>query len=227
MAYQPAGASGFPAEWDSEGRALVVKDAGDDPNRTDGARTTAEVCWADSAEERVLRAGEVVGTITNLGPGLALGAPAINPVPRRITLAALGEVGQEPVVVTFSVHGGEAMAAETTNARLRILGDISILGTSGIVRPFSTASYRASMVPQIDVAAAHTGIPRVIFTGMAGKLPKLAAGVMMTHFHRSEVDISLLAHAGAAGECTLCGARGGHCHRPSLLRRASAPELPA
>jgi len=153
-------------------------------------------------------------------------------------LTALGEVGPEPVVVTFSVPGGEAMAAETTNARLGILGGISILGTSGVVRPFSTASYRASVVQQIDVAAAQgertvvlatgarseaagarlyphldpvclvevgdftgialrrcarAGMDRVIFVGMAGKLTKLAAGVMMTHFHRSDVDTALLA----------------------------------
>lgn len=228
----------FPIEWDGEGRAVVVKDAGDDPDCTDGARMTAEVRWADSGEERVLRAGEGVGTITKLGLGLTLGASAINPVPRRMILAALGEVGPEPVVVTFSVPDGEAMAAETTNARLGILGGISILGTSGIVRPFSTASYRASVVQQIDVAAAqgertvvlatgarseaaaarlypgldpvclvevgdftgialrraaHVGMRQVIFAGMAGKLAKLAAGVMMTHFHRSEVDTSLLA----------------------------------
>lgn len=81
----------FPIEWDGEGRAVVVKDAGDDPDCTDGARMTAEVRWADSGEERVLRAGEGVGTITKLGLGLALGAPAINPVPRRMILAALGE----------------------------------------------------------------------------------------------------------------------------------------
>jgi cobalt-precorrin-5B (C1)-methyltransferase len=232
----------FPIEWDGEGRAVVVKDAGDDPDCTDGARMTAEVRWADSGDERVLRAGEGVGTITKLGLGLTLGAPAINPVPRRMILAALGEVGPEPVVVTFSMPDGEAMAAETTNARLGISGGISILGTSGIVRPFSTASYRASVVQQIDVAAAqgertvvlatgarseaaaarlypgldsvclvevgdftgialrraaHVGMRQVIFAGMAGKLAKLAAGVMMTHFHRSAVDTGFLAEIAA------------------------------
>ena len=229
---------GFPLQWDDAGRAVVVKDAGDDPDCTNGARITAEVRADGAGGEHVLRAGEGVGTITKPGLGLGVGAPAINPVPRRMILAALAEVGIEPVTVTFSVPGGEAMAEETTNARLGIVGGISILGTSGIVRPFSTASYRASVVQQIDVAAAqgerivvlatgarsetaanrlypgldpvcvvevgdftgialrraaHVGMHRVIFVGMAGKLAKLAAGVMMTHFHRSEVDTALLA----------------------------------
>jgi len=229
---------GFPVGWDSAGRAVVVKDAGDDPDCTNGARLTAEVRVGGHDGETVLRAGEGIGTITKPGLGLAVGEPAINPVPRRMILAALAEIRIEPVEVTFSVPDGEAMAAETTNARLGILGGISILGTSGIVRPFSTSSYRASVVQQIDVAAAqgertvvlatgarseaaaaglypaldpvclvevgdftgialrraaHAGMHKVVFVGMAGKLTKLAAGVMMTHFHHSEVDTSLLA----------------------------------
>ena len=227
----------FPVEWDSDGRAVVVKDAGDDPDCTDGARMTAEVRAGGAAGAPVFHAGEGIGTITKPGLGLAVGAPAINPVPRRMIMAALAEVGTEPVDVTFSVPDGETMALETTNSRLGIMGGISILGTSGIVRPFSTASYRASVVQQIDVAAAQgeqtvvlatgarseaaaarlypeldpvclievgdfTGIAlrraaraemrNVVFVGMAGKLAKLAAGVMMTHFHRSEVDTGLL-----------------------------------
>ncbi len=229
---------GFPLQWDDAGRAVVVKDAGDDPDCTNGARITAEVRADGAGGEHVLRAGEGVGTITKPGLGLGVGAPAINAVPRRMILAALAEAGTEPVTVIFSVPEGEAMAAETTNARLGIVGGISILGTSGIVRPFSTASYRASVVQQIDVAAAqgertvvlatgarseaaatrlypgldpvcvvevgdftgialrraaHVGMHKVIFVGMAGKLAKLTAGVMMTHFHRSEVDTALLA----------------------------------
>ncbi len=224
--------------------AVVVKDAGDDPDCTDGARMTAAVTWAHpslgdgGAGSSELRAGDGVGTITKPGLGLDVGAPAINPVPRRMILAAVAEVTDRPVVVTFSVPGGEKMAERTTNARLGIVGGISILGTTGIVKPFSTAAYRASVVQQIDVAAAQ-GFGRMIlctgsrseqaalammpvidpvcfvevgdFTGiairhcvskeirdlvvvaMAGKIAKLGAGVMMTHFHRSKVDTELLA----------------------------------
>jgi cobalt-precorrin-5B (C1)-methyltransferase len=218
------------------GCCAVIKDAGDDPDCTNGARMTATVQWSEQATE--LLAGPGVGTITRPGLGLPIGAPAINPVPRRMILAALAEVTDRAVRVTFSVPGGEAMAAKTSNARLGIVGGISILGTTGIVRPFSTAAYRASVVQQVDVAAAQgqrtmvlaTGsrseqaafrlfpdLPEVcvvevgdftgiclrhmtgadmdaaIFVGMTGKIAKLAAGVMMTHFHRSKVDNQLLA----------------------------------
>ncbi|MGH9108333.1 MAG: cobalt-precorrin-5B (C(1))-methyltransferase [Acidimicrobiales bacterium] len=228
----------FPVEWDEAGRAVVVKDAGDDPDCTDGARVTADVRWAVPGPTTDLRAGPGVGTITKPGLGLAVGAPAINPVPRRMILAALGEVGPEALAVTLSVPGGEEMATHTTNARLGILGGISILGTSGVVRPFSTASYRASVVQQIDVAAAQgerlvvlatgarseaagarlyphldrvclvevgdftgialrrcvrAGMEKAVLVAMAGKLAKVAAGTMMTHFHRSDVDVGLLA----------------------------------
>ena len=228
---------GFPVEWDGDGRAVVVKDAGDDPDCTDGARMTAEVRVGGTGGAHVLHAGEGIGTVTKPGLGLAVGEPAINPVPRRMILAALAEAGTEPVDVTFSVPGGEAMAEQTTNGRLGILEGISILGTSGIVRPFSTASYRASVVQQIGVAAAqgartvvlatgarseaaaaalyptldpvccievgdftgialrraaYAGMRKVVFAGMPGKLAKLAAGEMMTHFQRSDVDTGLL-----------------------------------
>lgn len=234
----------FPVEREAPNCAVVVKDAGDDPDCTDGARVTAEVDWAvPGATATKLRAGPGVGTITKPGLGLPVGAPAINPVPQQMIRAALGEVTDVPLVVTISVPGGEAMAAKTTNARLGIVGGISILGTTGIVRPFSTAAYRASVVQQIDVAAAQgertvllatgsrseraatrlhpelddvccvevgdftgialrraaaAGIERVFFVGMAGKIAKLAAGVMMTHFHRSKVDGDVLATAARA-----------------------------
>jgi cobalt-precorrin-5B (C1)-methyltransferase len=214
--------------------AVVVKDAGDDPDCTDGARITASVEWAPASE---LRAGPGVGTITKPGLGLPVGDPAINPVPRRMIAAALAEVTDRSVAVTFSVPGGEDMSAKTTNDRLGIVGGISILGTTGVVRPFSTAAYRASVVQQVDVAAAQgettivlatgsrseqaalrmlprldpvcvvevgdftgialrraagAGIRQAVLVAMAGKITKLAAGVMMTHFHRSKVDNELM-----------------------------------
>src|SRR5207248_5939627 len=144
-----AGPSGEPCE------AVVVKDAGDDPDCTDGARMTAACAFAAGAHGpdaggHDLRAGDGVGTITLPGLGLPVGAPAINPVPRRMILAALAEVTDVPLTVTVSVPGGQAMAERTSNARLGIVGGISILGTTGVVRPFSTAAYRASVVQQVD-----------------------------------------------------------------------------
>ncbi len=226
----------FPVESEGPATCVVVKDAGDDPDCTNGARLTAAAEWGQKGV--TLLAGPGVGTITRPGLGLAIGVPAINPVPRRMILAAVAEVTDRPLRLTFSVPQGEAMAARTSNARLGIAGGISILGTTGIVRPFSTAAYRASVVQQVDVAAAQgedamvlatgsrsehvalrlfpgvsdvcvvevgdftgiclrrvaqRGMHRATFVGMAGKITKLAAGVMMTHFHRSRVDTSLLA----------------------------------
>ncbi|MEM8707227.1 MAG: cobalt-precorrin-5B (C(1))-methyltransferase [Actinomycetota bacterium] len=227
------------ADPDVPHRIAIVKDAGDDPDCTDGAHITATVHWADDDAEAVtLRGGEGVGTITHPGLGLEVGGPAINAVPARMIRQAIAEVTRRAVICEISVPGGERMAAKTSNARLGIEGGISILGTTGVVKPFSTASYRASIVQQIDVAAAQdvevivlatgsrtddwaqrswpsippvgfvevgdfTGIAlrraagdgfgRVRFVGMAGKIAKLAAGVMMTHFHRSKVDTDLLA----------------------------------
>jgi cobalt-precorrin-5B (C1)-methyltransferase len=222
-------------------RAAVIKDAGDDPDVTHGAHLTVSASWLppDRPPSTVeLSAGEGVGTITLPGLGLPVGAPAINRVPIRMITAAVSEVTDRPVALSISVPGGEAMAAKTSNARLGIIGGISILGTTGIVRPFSTASWRASVVQQVEVAsaqgethivlstggrtdaaaqrmlpelptvcfvevgdftgialrkAAGAGISRVTFVGMAGKITKLAAGVLMTHYRRSKIDGDLLA----------------------------------
>jgi cobalt-precorrin-5B (C1)-methyltransferase len=137
-----------------EPAATVVKDAGDDPDCTHGAHVTASLALARSLEANVLRAGEGVGIVTRPGLGIEPGEPSITRVPRRMINAALADVLDHPVVVTFYVPGGEEMARQTTNDRLGIVGGISILGTTGIVRPFSTAAYRASVLQQIDVAAA-------------------------------------------------------------------------
>lgn len=220
--------------------AAVVKDAGDDPDVTNGAHVTVTARFLPGHDEGTvaLKAGPGVGTITLPGLGLPVGAPAINPVPARMIRAAVAEVTGRAVELTVSVPGGEAMAAKTSNARLGIVGGISILGTTGIVRPFSTASWRASVVQQVDVAAAQgqdhvilstggrtdaaaqrlhpelppvcfvevgdftgialrraaaSGVRRVTFVGMAGKITKLAAGVLMTHYRRSRVDVELMA----------------------------------
>jgi cobalt-precorrin-5B (C1)-methyltransferase len=224
--------------------AVVVKDAGDDPDVTHGAHLTVRLAWTDT-EGIAFAAGEGVGTATRPGLGLPVGEPAINGTPRRMIAAAIAEaldVGGRGLRCTISVPGGERMARKTTNARLGILGGISILGTTGIVRPFSTASWRASVVQAVDVLAAQgldtvvlttggrteraamkllpglpevcfievgdftgaalrravaAGVPSVAFVGMAGKLAKLAAGVLMTHWTKSKVDTELLAEVTA------------------------------
>lgn len=139
----------------------VIKDAGDDPDCTHGAEICARVTYAQDQTE--LLGGQGVGTVTRPGLGLEVGGPAINPVPRRMISEAVAEVTSKPLRVEISVPGGEQMARKTLNGRLGILGGISILGTTGIVRPYSTSSWRASVEQAIDVAAAN-GVSHVVLS---------------------------------------------------------------
>ncbi|MDO4905030.1 MAG: cobalt-precorrin-5B (C(1))-methyltransferase [Lautropia sp.] len=149
--------------------AYVQKFAGDDPDCTDGARLTVDLRLLPAQPgDIVFKAGEGVGTVTMPGLGLEIGGPAINPVPRRNIAENLREVASDllatcGIEVTVSVPTGREMARKTTNARLGILGGISILGTTGIVRPYSTSAWRASVVQGVQVAAT-TGNDIVVLT---------------------------------------------------------------
>ena len=139
--------------------AGLIKDAGDDPDATHGARVWVRLTLTE-APGVVFRAGAGVGTVTRAGLALAIGEPAINPVPRRMIGEHLARVAAEldhtgGFDVTVGVDDGEAIAQRTMNARLGILGGLSILGTTGIVRPFSCAAYIASIHQSIDVARAN------------------------------------------------------------------------
>jgi cobalt-precorrin-5B (C1)-methyltransferase len=169
-------------------RAVSVKDAGDDPDVTHGARLTAEVRRLSGGGGMLVLGGTGVGIVTRPGLGLAVGGPAINPVPRRNIMENLSTAGEalladgDGLEVTISVPGGEAIARKTLNARLGILGGISILGTTGIVRPYSTASFRASLVQAVQVAAAQ-GEDTLVFT-TGGRTERCAMGSCLSS-HRS------------------------------------------
>jgi cobalt-precorrin-5B (C1)-methyltransferase len=149
--------------------AMVIKFAGDDPDCTDGAHLTVDLRLLPGQAGRVVYlAGDGVGTVTMPGLGLDVGGPAINPVPRRNIADNLREAApalllEHGIEVTISVPDGQVMAKKTTNARLGILGGISILGTTGIVKPYSTAAWRASVVQGVQVAAT-TGHNLVVLT---------------------------------------------------------------
>ncbi len=135
--------------------AGVVKDAGDDPDVTHGALVFARVSAGAPGSGVLFRAGPGVGTVTRPGLPIPPGEPAINPVPRAMIRAALAEVAQVPdVVVELSVPGGETLAAQTLNGRLGIVGGLSILGTTGIVVPYSCAAWIDTIHRGIDVARA-------------------------------------------------------------------------
>ncbi len=151
--------------------AVIVKDAGDDPDCTHGAHLTADVRLLSETQNQVLlKGGEGVGTITMRGLGLEVGGPAINPVPRKNIEANIREVAgsllaTHSLEVTISVPGGQAMAKKTLNDRLGIINGISILGTTGIVHPYSTAAFRASVVQGVEVAANQGQTAVVLTTG--------------------------------------------------------------
>ncbi len=140
--------------------AGVVKDAGDDPDVTHGALIKARVCHGAPGSGVTFIAGDGVGRITKPGLPLPPGEPAINPVPRQMMRAALAEVAQAQglagdAVVEVIVPDGARLAPKTWNPRLGILGGISILGTTGVVIPYSCAAWIASIHRGIDVARAE------------------------------------------------------------------------
>ncbi|GGA83630.1 cobalt-precorrin-5B C(1)-methyltransferase [Brucella endophytica] len=144
---------------DSYAMAGIVKDAGDDPDVTHGATIISTVFPAPPGSGILFAAGEGVGTVTRPGLPIPPGEAAINPVPRAMMQAVCEEICAEyglpaDLMITISVPGGEEIAKKTWNPRLGIIGGISILGTTGVVHPFSCSSWIHSIHRGIDVARA-------------------------------------------------------------------------
>lgn len=154
--------------------AAIVKDAGDDPDVTHGALVTATVRRGRPGSGVTYRRGEGVGLVTRPGLPIPPGEPAINPVPRKMIAASVQEAAGEgaDIEVEISVPGGAAMAERTLNPRLGIIGGISILGTTGIVIPYSCSSWIHSIHRGIDVARAM-GFTHV--SGATGNASEIAA----------------------------------------------------
>lgn len=143
--------------------AAIIKDAGDDPDVTHQALIEARVTRASGGV--VFKGGVGIGKVTRPGLPIAVGEPAINPVPREMMQTVVrdtaGRLGESPdIEITLSVPNGAELALKTWNPRLGIIGGLSILGTTGIVRPFSCAAWIASIHRGIDVACAE-GLPHV------------------------------------------------------------------
>jgi cobalt-precorrin-5B (C1)-methyltransferase len=139
--------------------AGIIKDAGDDPDVTHGALICATVHAGAPGTGVTLKAGEGVGTVTRAGLPIPPGEPAINPVPRRMIRDAIAEIAAASgraadAEVEISIPGGEALAAKTLNGRLGIVGGLSILGTTGIVVPYSCSAWIHSIHSGIEVARA-------------------------------------------------------------------------
>ncbi|KMZ12527.1 Cobalt-precorrin-6 synthase, anaerobic [Candidatus Burkholderia humilis] len=190
-----------------QAEAGVVKDAGDDPDVTHGATVFARVRLSQEKGVR-FHAGEGVGTVTRVGLALAIGEPAINPVPRKVMTEHLVALAAQANYaggfdVSIGVENGLALAQKTMNPRLGIVGGLSILGTTGIVRPFSCSAYIASIHQGIDVARANGVRHIAACTGNQSEdamrahygLPDIAliemgdfAGAVLKHLRRAPVD---------------------------------------
>jgi cobalt-precorrin-5B (C1)-methyltransferase len=160
----------FPLAFESAGEgyasAGIVKDAGDDPDVTHGATIIATVCPGAAGAGVTFARGEGVGMVTRPGLPIGVGEPAINPVPRAMMRAVAEEIcaaaGMAPdIEITISVPGGDKIAERTWNPRLGIVGGISILGTTGIVVPFSCSAWIHSIHRGIDVSRA-AGVTHVL-----------------------------------------------------------------
>ncbi len=158
-------------QFDKNGaKCSVIKDGGDDPDVTHGAEIVVELSFTDKINEIEIDGGEGVGIVTKPGLGLELNKAAINPVPKKMINENLREITDKHLVkkgikVIISVPKGKELGPKTDNPRIGILNGISILGTSGIVIPFSTASYAASIRQNIDVAIAMGNYTVVLTTG--------------------------------------------------------------
>ena len=148
--------------------AAVRKEAGDDPDITRGALVIVHLAPVPGSDI-LFAAGAGVGTVTKPGLSVKPGEPAINPVPRQMIRNAIREVTPQGMRVTVSIPGGEKLADKTFNPRLGITGGLSVLGTTGVVRPFSIDALRASLQCSLDVAAACGVTAPVFVPGNIGR----------------------------------------------------------
>ncbi|GEO85016.1 MULTISPECIES: cobalt-precorrin-5B (C(1))-methyltransferase [Alphaproteobacteria] len=176
---EPAFALSFETLGDGYATAGIVKDAGDDPDVTHGATVVASVRPLPPGSGIHFAAGDGVGTVTRPGLPIGVGEPAINPVPRSMMTAVAEELCAAhglpaDVEICISIPGGAEIAEKTWNPRLGIIGGLSVLGTTGIVHPFSCAAWIHSIHRGIDVARAE-GTPHVL--GATGSTSEKAAQV--------------------------------------------------
>ncbi|MBM3906007.1 MAG: cobalt-precorrin-5B (C(1))-methyltransferase [Thaumarchaeota archaeon] len=155
---------------DITSKCSVIKDGGDDPDVTHGAEIFVDLEITDNTGQIEIDGGDGVGRVTKLGLGLEVGSAAINSTPKKMIIQNLTEVGKEVlqkngIRVVISVPKGKEIAPKTDNPRLGIINGISILGTTGIVIPYSTASFAASIRQSLDVNVAMGDNTVVLTTG--------------------------------------------------------------
>ena len=151
-------------------KCSVIKDGGDDPDVTHGAEIFVDIELTDNIGKIEIDGGEGVGRVTKPGLGLEIGSAAINPTPKKMILENIIEVSKKileknGIMITVSVPKGKELGPKTDNPRIGIMGGISILGTSGIVIPYSTASFAAAIRQQIAVVSSMNDDSVVLTTG--------------------------------------------------------------
>ena len=179
-------------QWVGDHRVLcsVIKDGGDDPDATHGAEICITIERATQQEGLKIVGGPGVGMVTRPGTGIDVGEPAVTRVPRRMMVESVSDAAQSQgleadagFIAEVAVTGGEEIALQTTNARLGVLGGISILGSTGIVQPFSTAAWRASVHLAVDVAATN-GLEHLV----------LSTGTRSEEYSRQHLDLPDMAY---------------------------------
>lgn len=166
------------------GTCAIIKDAGDDPDVTHGSEIITRVDLLPGEGEIRFAGGEGVGTITQEGLKLPVGEPAINPVPRDMAVKALRKIiGSRGALVTVTIPGGEELAKKTFNPRLGIVGGLSVLGTTGIVRPMSEEAMKDSLLAELDMYArqGHRSILFVLGTTGENALKKIYGEIGRAH----------------------------------------------
>lgn len=167
----------IPIAWtkigDSKVTCAVIKNGGDDPDVTHGAEICSTVELTSNIGKIQIYGGEGVGKVTKPGLGLPIGGPAINPVPMKMIKDSVYDILTQykdyleslGIKITITVPKGQELALKTDNPRLGIIGGISILGTTGIVLPYSTASFAASIRQSLDVGLALNADTFILTTG--------------------------------------------------------------
>lgn len=221
-------------------RTATIKDAGDDPDITHGATVFVELCLTEAPGIQ-FSAAAGVGTVTRDGLVLAVGEPAINPVPRQMITDHLQRYAefygyQGGFEVAVGVEQGEQLALKTMNPRLGILGGLSILGTTGIVRPYSCAAWIASIRQGVDVASSNGLMHIAATTGSTSEqaivakygLPEMAliemgdfAGALLKHLKKGQLDT--LSLCGGFGKISKLA--NGHLDLHSRSSSIDLPEL--
>ncbi|MBQ1470528.1 MAG: cobalamin biosynthesis protein CbiD [Schwartzia sp.] len=159
--------------------AEIIKDAGDDPDITNGVSVFTTVRHLPQGSGIVFRAGEGIGTVTKPGLSVPVGEPSINPGPRKLTRNVVEEVlgvGAD-LEVTVSIPAGKELCKQTLNPVLGVVGGISVVGTTGVLRPMSEEGFKNSLVPQIDVALAAGLDTQVFVPGKIGETLAVKHGI--------------------------------------------------